>query len=93
MIVSFRHKGLERLYRDDDARRVPSELASRLRRILAALDTAEHISDLRLFPGWRLHELKGEWNGVWSLSVSGNWRLTFRFDDGDASDVNLVDYH
>ena len=92
-ITSFRHKGLERLYISDDARRVPAKLAARLRRILAALDTAADVSDLRVFPGWRVHELKGELRGYWSISVSGNWRVVFRFNAGDASEVILVDYH
>ena len=93
MIVSFRHKGLQQLYDKDDARRVPSEFTPRLRRILSALETADQISELRLIPGWRLHQLRGELKGFWSLSVSGNWRIVFRFKDGDASDVDLVDYH
>jgi len=93
VITSFRHKGLERLYISDDARRVPAKLAARLRRILAALDTAADVSDLRVFPGWRVHELKGELRGYWSISVSGNWRVVFRFNAGDASEVILVDYH
>lgn len=61
--------------------------------MLLALAEAEEVGDLALFPGWRLHSLKGDLKGYWSLSVSGNWRLTFRFEDGDAYDVNLVDYH
>jgi proteic killer suppression protein len=93
LIVSFRHKGLERLYSHDDTRRLPAELVARLRRVLAALDTAADIADLRLFPGWRVHELKGELRGHWSVSVSGNWRVVFRFHAGDASEVNLIDYH
>ncbi len=93
MIISFRHKGLERLYQYDDARYLSPALAPRLRRILAALDTASDVSELRRFPGWRLHELKGELGGCLSISVSANWRVVFRFDAGDASEVNLVDYH
>lgn len=93
VIASFRHKGLQRLFEQDDACLVPTDLAARLRRILAALEAAEQLSELRLFPGWRLHQLRGERKGFWSLSVSGNWRIVFRFKDGDASDVDLVDYH
>jgi proteic killer suppression protein len=93
VITSFRHKALERLYVNDDARRLPAELVPRLRRVLAALDTAADVTDLRLFPGWRVHELKGELRGFWSISVSGNWRVVFRFHAGDASEVTLVDYH
>lgn len=93
MITGFRHKGLEQLYLSDDARRVPPKLVPRLRRILAALDTAAEVADLRLFPGWRPHELKGDLRGYWSISVSGNWRVVFRFSAGDASEVTLIDYH
>jgi proteic killer suppression protein len=93
VIISFRHKGLERLYLSNDARYLSPALAPRLRRILAALDTASDIFELRRFPGWRLHELKGEFDGYWSISVSANWRVVFRFDAGDASEVTLVDYH
>lgn len=93
VIVSFRHKGLERLYHDDDARYLSPALVPRLRRILAALDTTSDLSELRRFPGWRLHELKGALGGCWSISVSANWRVVFRFDAGDASEVTFIDYH
>ena len=93
MILSFRHKGLQRFYEHQDERRIPTELAPRLRRILAAVDTAQRTSELGLFPGWRVHRLRGEFKGYWSVSVSGNWRVVFRFKDGDAFDVDLVDYH
>lgn len=93
VIISFRHKGLRQLYERDDMRGVRADLAARLRRILLALDTAEVIADLRLFPGWRVHRFRGGRKDYWSLSVSGNWRIVFRFDDGDASDVDLLDYH
>jgi proteic killer suppression protein len=92
MIAGFRHRGLQRFYNHDDARRIPTE-SPRLRRILAALDTAERVTELGLFPGWRVHRLRGELQGYWSISVSGNWRVTFRFKQGDAFDVDLVDYH
>lgn len=74
-------------------RRIRDSQVPRLRRILIMLDTAEQIAELRLFPGWRLHRLKGELQGYWSISVSGNWRVIFRFEEGDALDVDLVDYH
>ena len=93
MIISFRHRGLERLYHCDDARYLSPALADRLRRILATLDTASDVSELRRFPGWRLHELKGELAGYRSISASANWRVVFRFDAGDASEVSLIDYH
>ena len=92
-IQSFRHKGLRWLFDDDDARGVRADQVKRLQRLLAQLDTAQTIDDLRRFPGGRLHELKGKLKGQWSLTVSGNWRLTFRFEEGDAFDIDLVDYH
>lgn len=61
--------------------------------MLFALATATDITDMAVFPGWRLHPLSGVWSGFWSLTVTGNWRLVFRFVDGDAWDVDLVDYH
>jgi toxin HigB-1 len=92
-IESFRHKGLRDLYIRDVERGLPPKLVNRLRDLLAALDTAETLDDLRSFPGWRLHPLKGDLEGFWSLSVSGNWRLIFRFEDGNTFDLDLMDYH
>ncbi len=60
--------------------------------VLAHLDMAKHPSDVNL-PGYRLHPLKGDLKGMWSVTISGNWRVTFRFEDGDAFDVDLTDYH
>jgi len=93
MITSFAHKGLERLFHEDDARGVPPASAAKLRRILAVLDTAEEISEVGLYPGWRLHRLRGERQGMWGVTVTGNWRVVFRFTDGEAGAVDLVDYH
>ena len=92
-IEGFRHKGLQRLFEDDDRRGVPGALEGKLRRLLFALDTARDVAEMGLYPGWRLHPLKGDRVGLWSVTVSGNWRLVFRFEDGDAFDVDLVDYH
>jgi len=61
--------------------------------MLFALANAPTVSDMALFPGWRLYPLTGELRGFWSLTVTGNWRLIFRFEDGEARDVDLVDYH
>ena len=92
MIRGFRHRGLKRLYERGDPSRVGAGLADRIALALADLDDARKPSDLNL-PGYRLHPLKGDLKGFWSISVSGNWRIIFRFADGDAHDVNLVDYH
>jgi proteic killer suppression protein len=93
MIRSFRHKGLRRLFEEADARGVPPELVKKLRNILTFLNAANAPAEAAPFPGWRLHALKGDLSGFWSISVSGNWRVIFRFADGDAHDIDLVDYH
>ncbi|MDE0096071.1 MAG: type II toxin-antitoxin system RelE/ParE family toxin [Gammaproteobacteria bacterium] len=92
MIRSFRHRGLRRLYEHGDASKVSPDLVNRITLALADLDVARGPSDLDL-PGYRLHPLKGDLKGYWSISVSGNWRITFRFEDGDTFDVSLTDYH
>ena len=80
------------MYERDDPSKVSPDMADRIALALADLDGANSPSDLDL-PGYRLHLLKGALKGFWSISVSGNWRLIFRFEDGDAYDVDLVDYH
>jgi toxin HigB-1 len=92
-IKSIKHKGLRRLFRENDRRGVQPSLADKLRDMLHALDVAATIDEIETVPGWRLHPLKGDLKGMWSMSVSGNWRLVFRFEDGDASDLDLTDYH
>ena len=92
MIASFRHRGLKALYEGKTARRVAPAHVERLRDILAALDLSRGPEGMNL-PGFRLHELKRMLKGHWAVSVSGNWRVTFRFEDGSAVDVDYVDYH
>lgn len=92
MIVSFRHKGLETLYRTGSARGVQAAHASKLNRILTALDTAATASELNQ-PGYKLHPLKGTFKGHWSIWVNGNWRVTFRFVGADVELVDYQDYH
>lgn len=92
MIVSFRHKGLERYYRTGSTRGIQVEHAARLARILAALDAAAQPADLDL-PAYRLHPLRGSLQGYWSIRVSGNWRITFRFLGNDIELVDYLDYH
>jgi proteic killer suppression protein len=92
MIQSIRHKGLKRLHENDDARGVIREHAVKLRDILARPDAAGTVADLDL-PESRLHSLKGDLKGFWAITVRANWRVTFRFADGDALDVDYVDYH
>lgn len=90
--MRIRHKGLRSFYRQGNTAGVPSHLAPRLRRILLALDTAERPGNMAL-PGYRLHPLKGDMAGWWSVRVTRNWRVLFRFEDGKAVDVDLIDYH
>ncbi|MGQ8702285.1 type II toxin-antitoxin system RelE/ParE family toxin [Serratia marcescens] len=93
MIKSFKHKGLERFYKSGSTSGIQAAHSSRLRRQLFALSKAKKPSDMSA-PGWDLHPLKGNEAGVWSVSVNGNWRMTFRFDeDGDAVLVDYRDYH
>ena len=92
MIRNFRHRGLKRMYERGDASRVGASLSDRVAVALADLDEANKPSDLDL-PGYRLHPLRGDRKGYWSISISGNWRMVFRFEGGDAFDVDLIDYH
>jgi proteic killer suppression protein len=92
MIKSFRHKGLRRFYEAGSTVGIQASHKKRLRIQLAALDTAETIEDMDI-PGFKLHPLKGNRKGLWSISVSGNWRITFDFKDGNAYIVNYEDYH
>ena len=94
-LVRFRHKGLRQLYEDEDARSVPSAMAGKLSKLLFALETAQTLDQLKRFPGWKLHALKGDFKGFWSLTVTGNWRLIFRHDEeaNAATDIDLIDYH
>jgi len=91
----LRPKGLKALHDDDDAKGVPPAMADKLRKLLFALETADSLDQVCRFPGWRLHRLKGDLKGFWSLTVTGNWRLVFSYDEETrtAADIDLVDYH
>lgn len=92
MILSIRHKGLKRLYEDDDPRGVTGDHVEKLRDILARLEAAASPADMDL-PGFRLHPLKGELRGFWAVTVRANWRVIFRFAGPNAIDVGYLDYH
>lgn len=92
VIVSFRHKGLERLYRDGSKKGVQAGHVPKLLRILSALDVAQSPEDLSI-PSFRTHRLKGDLAGHWSIWVNGNWRVTFRFLEDDVALVDYRDYH
>ena len=92
MIAGFAHRGLRRLYERGDRSGVRPDMAAKLERILQRLDTVAAPDQMGL-PGYRLHQLAGDLRGFWSVAVNGNWRVIFRFRDGQVLDVNLVDYH
>ena len=92
MIGSFKHRGLKRLYERDDRSGIRPDLVDRVQEILTVLDDAATPQDLNL-PGYRLHPLKGELKGFWSVTVRANWCIIFRFQGADAFDVELIDYH
>lgn len=92
MIKTFRHKGLKRLFETDNPSGVRADQGRRIKDVLGHLDLAHHPTDLDL-PGYRLHPLRGELKGYWSVTISGNWRTIFRFEDGDTLEIDLVDYH
>ena len=91
VIRSFRRRGLRRLWGGDPSR-IGTILRDRVENVLAVLDAAFTAADLDL-PGYRLHALKGDLKGLWSVTISGNWRITFRIEDGNVFDVDLTDYH
>jgi proteic killer suppression protein len=92
MIVSFRHRGLRRLYEDNDRSRLPPNQIPKIAVILARLDAADRVQEMDV-PALRLHRLKGKLRKFWSVTVHGNWRIVFRFEEGNAFDVDLIDYH
>lgn len=92
MIKSFTHKGLEEFYFKGTVKGIQAKHETKLRLILAVLNSANEIKDIN-FPGSNLHELKGKQKGLWSVKVNGNWRITFKFEEGDVHIVNYVDYH
>ena len=92
MIKNFKHKGLKKFFTNGDQKGINSKHASRLEERLQALHTATEIEDMDI-PGWKLHGLKGSRQDQWSISVSGNWRIVFEFENGNAYIVNYEDYH
>ena len=92
MIQKFKHKGLKKLFESGSSAGINPQHITRLWQILALLETSETLDDMNL-PGLNLHELKGKRKGTWSVTVSGNWRVTFKIQEGDGFDVNYEDYH
>lgn len=92
VIKTFRHKGLTELFETGSSRSVPADMRERIQRRLDVLDAASTIKGVKV-PGFNLHPLKGNRAGEWAITVTGNYRITFRFENGDALDVYLEDYH
>ncbi len=92
MIRSIRHKGLQRLFQQDDGSKLPPDMVERIRIILSTLQTAQEIEAMNL-PTFRLHPLKGELLGFFAVTVRANWRIIFRFEGGEVLDVDFIDYH
>jgi proteic killer suppression protein len=92
VIKNFKHRGLKRLYERGDRSAIRPDLLNAIEEILTVLDAADSPQALNL-PGYRLHALKGDLKGLWTVTVRANWRIIFRFEGGDAFDVELIDYH
>ncbi len=92
-VVSIKHKGLRDYFLRGNARGLNQQQIPRIRTIQFALQAAPDTTTLKGPPGWRIHQLRGDRAGEWSISVSGNWRLTFKIVDGAITDLNLEDYH
>lgn len=92
MIVSIQHKGLKRLWTQNDASRLPQDQVSKIKTILPLLNNAEEVDDMN-FPGSNLHPLKEDLEEYWSVTVRANWRIIFQFEDGNAYLVDYLDYH
>jgi len=93
IIRGIQHRGILRLIENDDSRELRPDLVKRLRNILAVLITSVDMTQVAGPPGWRIHQLKGDRAGTWSISVSGNWRLTFDIEQGEICNLDLEDYH
>ena len=94
MIVGkFRHKGIRRLYEDDDLSGVPAHSVRKIKAILAALEFADDLSQVATVPGWKLHPLRGDRKGEYGITVTGNWRNTFRLQGNSVTNVDFEDYH
>jgi len=93
IIRNITHRGLRRFVEANDPRGIRSDLVNRVRNILAVLISAENMEGVTGPPGWRIHQLSGDCRGTWSISASGNWRITFDVDHNEIQNLNLEDYH
>lgn len=92
-LISISHRGLRRFIEANDVRELRGDLVPRIRRVITALVLASGPETILGPPGWRIHQLAGDRAGVWSISVSGNWRITFKVNGAEIHDLNLEDYH
>ena len=92
MIKTIKTKSIKRLYENDDRSKLPADMVDRIRNIVSSLDSANSLDDLNI-PSYKLHPLTGNRNGQWSITVRSNWRIVFKFENGNAYDVEFVDYH
>ncbi len=94
-IRNFVHKGLKRLYTEDNPKGLPADAVDKIRKMMAFLQDMESADELRSIPSWNAHQMSGDRKGTWSLYVTRNWRLTFRVDaaENEIWDVNYEDYH
>ena len=94
MIISFKHKGLLKFWSKGDSSKIPSEMVNRIRRILDILNAVTKVpQDFEPFKNYRLHPLSGDLKGFWSLDVTGNFRILFKFEEGNVYDIDLEDTH
>lgn len=92
MISNFKHKGLKTYFENDDPKKLNSDHLDKIADILSALDAAQNIDEMNLIT-FRLHELQGKKKGIWSVTVRANWRITFKFKNSEATNVDYEDYH
>lgn len=92
MIIGFKHKGLKRLFEKGDRSKINADVVGKVELVLSDLHAMETIDDLSV-PGYRLHKLRGDLKSSYSIWITGNWRIVFKFEDGIATDIDFVDYH
>lgn len=93
MIESILHKGLRLLWEKDDPSKLPAMQVEKIRRILMVLDTIKTLAPIKQIPGYKLHPLKGNLKGYWAITISGNYRIIFRFEKENVYDIDYIDYH
>lgn len=93
MIKSFKHKGLKRFFLKNDVSGLSPDQINKICNILTTLNISDNLKDIQAYKNYKLHELKGDLNGLWSVTVTANYRIIFKFDNGNVYDVDFIDYH